>query len=84
MWRNGDWGWWFLMPLLMLGFWAAVVWVVAAAVRRKPVGASPTAPSAHDPEQILAERYARGDIDDEEYRRRLDTLRGRTPVGDDR
>jgi putative membrane protein len=26
-------------------------------------------------EQILAERYARGEIDDEEYRQRLDTLR---------
>lgn len=26
------------------------------------------------PEQLLAERYARGDIDEEEYRRRLATL----------
>jgi putative membrane protein len=26
-------------------------------------------------ERTLAERYARGEIDDEEYRRRLDTLR---------
>jgi putative membrane protein len=26
------------------------------------------------PEQLLAERYARGDLDDEEYRRRLVTL----------
>jgi putative membrane protein len=24
---------------------------------------------------VLAERFARGEIDDEEYRRRLDTLR---------
>jgi putative membrane protein len=34
---------------------------------------TPTPPPA---EQILAERYARGEVDDEEYRRRLDTLRG--------
>ena len=27
-------------------------------------------------EQILAERYARGEIDDEEYGRRLNTMRG--------
>jgi putative membrane protein len=27
------------------------------------------------PEQILAHRYARGEIDDEEYRRRMDLLR---------
>jgi putative membrane protein len=26
-------------------------------------------------EQVLAERFARGEIDEEEYRRRLDTLR---------
>lgn len=28
-----------------------------------------------DPERLLAARYARGDIDDEDYHRRLDTLR---------
>ena len=27
-------------------------------------------------EQLLAERYVRGEIDEEEYRLRLDTLRG--------
>lgn len=27
------------------------------------------------PQELLAERYARGDIDTEEYRERLDTLR---------
>jgi putative membrane protein len=27
------------------------------------------------PEQILARRFARGEIDDEEYRRRMDKLR---------
>jgi putative membrane protein len=27
------------------------------------------------PERVLAERFARGDIDDAEYRRRLETLR---------
>ncbi|USA02076.1 SHOCT domain-containing protein [Streptomyces lydicamycinicus] len=32
-------------------------------------------------EQILAERYARGEIDEEEYRRRLVTLRGAPPGG---
>lgn len=33
------------------------------------------------PEQILAERYARGEIDEEEYERRLATLRGSPPPG---
>ena len=32
-------------------------------------------PDAGTPEQILARRFARGEIDDEEYRRRMDALR---------
>ena len=32
----------------------------------------PLTPSS--PQQVLAQRYARGDIDEEEYRRRLNTL----------
>ena len=38
-------------------------------------------PPAVDPRQILAERYARGEIDDEEYRRRLATLQGGHSTG---
>ncbi|MFE4977159.1 SHOCT domain-containing protein [Kitasatospora sp. NPDC056651] len=33
------------------------------------------------PEQLLAERFARGEIDAEEYRHRLDTLRSANPPG---
>jgi putative membrane protein len=36
------------------------------------------------PEQILAQRYARGEIDDDEYRRRLDVLRGSAVMGTQR
>jgi len=32
------------------------------------------------PEQVLAERFARGEIDEGEYRQRLATLRGHKPV----
>jgi putative membrane protein len=44
-----------------------------------PPGApAPTAPQAWQaaPEQVLAERLARGEIDVEEYRQRRDALRG--------
>jgi putative membrane protein len=34
------------------------------------------AESVRSPEQVLAERYARGELSDEEYRERLATLRG--------
>jgi putative membrane protein len=33
------------------------------------------AAGASNAEQVLAERYARGDIDDDEYKRRLELLR---------
>ena len=75
MWWNGGWGgWWFAMPLVMFGFWIAVIWVAVTVVRNRP-GPSLTAHPA-GPEEVLAQRYARGEIDDDEYRHRLDTLRG--------
>ncbi len=41
--------------------------------------AAPGAPAAPPAEGILAGRFARGEIDEEEYRRRLATLRGDGP-----
>ncbi|HYQ63962.1 SHOCT domain-containing protein [Actinophytocola sp.] len=37
-------------------------------------------PSDTRPQQILAERFARGEIDEQEYRTRLTTLRGNPPT----
>ncbi|BFV60628.1 hypothetical protein KCMC57_up57320 [Kitasatospora sp. CMC57] len=43
-------------------------------------GSWPPPTAAPDPEQVLAERYARGEIDTDEYRHRLETQRqGRRP-----
>ena len=72
MWGNYDefsWWWFVIMPLGMLGFWVLVAWVIVTLVR----GDRPTATS--DPEHVLADRYARGDIDAVEYHRRVDDLR---------
>ena len=72
MWGHYDefsWWWFVIMPLGMLAFWALVAWVIVTLVR----GARPD--TATDPERVLADRYARGDIDAEEYHRRLDDLR---------
>ena len=83
MWWSDGWGgWWFVMPVLAVAFWVAVIWVVVNLLRSPP---GPTAAGgAHPagPEEILAQRYARGEIDDDEYRRRLDTLRGAHRPGD--
>ena len=69
MWWGGDWGWgaWLAMAVMMLAFWALVFWAgltLARSDRRRP-----------DSEAILGERFARGDIDDDEYRRRRELLR---------
>ena len=73
MWWHGNWGWgsWLAMSLSMLVFWGLVIWVVATLVRSP---GTPREPSV-DPERILAERFARGEINEDDYRRRLDALR---------
>jgi putative membrane protein len=60
------------MTLGMLAFWGLVIWAILALVRST---AGDGARRETTPEQILAERFARGEIDEDEYRRRLDALR---------
>jgi putative membrane protein len=77
----GGWGWG-LMALQAVALWALVV-VVGVALWRLAVG--PAAPGARDrrrtPEDVLAERFARGEIDEDEYRRRAALLESRTVQG---
>ena len=68
-----------MMPLVMLLFWGAVIWMVVTVVRHST--ASPSPHSTAHPERTLAERYARGEIDEDEYRHRLDVLREATRPG---
>jgi putative membrane protein len=76
-WGPGPWLLVFpLFWLLLIGF------LVFAFARRRawgPPAWSGRPYAAPDPMSVLAERYARGDIDEAEYRRRLDVLRGTPP-----
>lgn len=79
-WHDG-WGWgaWLAMALMMLAFWgllaALVVWVVRSGWHTHTHPAPPPE-GAKDPAlSILDERFARGEIDAEEYRARRDLLR---------
>ena len=79
MWYGGDgWGWggWLLMTVLMVLFWAVVITAVVVAVRYL-AGPRQAAPGSRPSraEDLLAERFARGEIDDEEFRRRQALLR---------
>jgi putative membrane protein len=67
--------------LIMLVLFAAIiiggVWLVVG--RPRHTAADRAAPAAADPEQILGERLARGEIDPDEYRVRLAALREHGP-----
>ncbi|MEQ9040189.1 MAG: SHOCT domain-containing protein [Silicimonas sp.] len=54
--------------LMMLLFWGAIIALIVFAVRGFSTGSSPA--SKPDAAEILRERYAKGEIDDEEYERR--------------
>lgn len=73
---GGGWGMLVFWLLLLLVVVVAVVWAVGRA--RAAGDAAPG--SAHGrgqdrAEEIVRERYARGEIDEETYRQRLDELR---------
>jgi putative membrane protein len=73
MWWGGDWSWaaWVAMTLTMLGFWALVIWAVTNFVRTTGPG------RGREAEDILAERFARGEINEDEFQHRRELLRGR-------
>jgi hypothetical protein len=60
--------------ITMLGFWALVIWGVTTLVRGT---GGIAAGRARDVEDILAERFARGEIAEHEFRDRGDVLRER-------
>ncbi|MEV0667427.1 SHOCT domain-containing protein [Actinomadura luteofluorescens] len=78
MYWHGDmsaWGY-ALMTISMVLFWSLVILGLIALFRYAANSAHrQEPPSSATPEQMLAERFARGEIDAEEYQDRLETLR---------
>jgi putative membrane protein len=83
-WNNGmgDSGWWWLpMIIMMIAFWGGLIWIGVTLLKRNhtqqlgtptaPPTASNSKPTAQD---ILAERLARGEIEPDDYRQRLEAL----------
>ncbi|MGH3416346.1 MAG: SHOCT domain-containing protein [Actinocrinis sp.] len=87
-WHDNGWmsGWgYLLMTIGMIVFWGVLICAAVVLFRHFPrngqrhpaaAGGSPAARHEQSPEQILALRYARGEIDENEYATRLATLRG--------
>jgi putative membrane protein len=79
-WGNGMSGWG--MAFMTVGtilFWGLVVAGIVFLLRQNSGRVQTTATTQTDPQRILAGRYARGEIDDEEYSRRSAVLRGSGP-----
>ena len=72
MWWDHDpgWGGWLMMIIGMGGFWILLAVLVFALLRGGRQGGT-TSPEARE---ILKQRFARGEIDAEEYQERLDIL----------
>jgi len=61
--------------LLFWGLLAAGIVLLVAYVRRGVSVGTPTG-QVRTPQQVLADRFAGGDIDEQEYRERLEVLSG--------
>jgi len=77
---DGGWGLgeWLAMSAMMLLFWGGLIVLVVWAVRasaRKGRQADTGSDIAARPGDVLAERYARGEIDEEDFLRRREQLR---------
>ena len=85
----GDWndGWggswsWLAMMVMMVAFWGGIIFVVVMLMRhgnqaasRQAMEPTPLAAARPAPQEILAERLARGEIEPDDYRQRLEALR---------
>ena len=90
MWSDGG-GWgagqWLAMSLTMVLFWGllavAVYWVIRSVrtEHRQAPPATPPSPAA-TADHLLAERFARGEIDAEEFAERRAVLHGAGPDRD--
>lgn len=70
-WDHGGF-WWFPFTLVWVVVLGTAIWLVARTVRRSERSGIERA------RDILAERYARGELSGEEYRERLDELSRQT------
>lgn len=80
-WSNGmgygmGWGGWVLMALVMVAFWTLVVVAIVALFRTRIAdGKPPYTADRESADTIIDKRFARGEIDAEQYRIAKEHLR---------
>jgi putative membrane protein len=76
-WMGWGWGGMWLGPLFMIAVLALLVAGIVSLVRWIGGGSNDGGGRVRTAREILDERYARGEIDREEYQRRRDDIAGR-------
>lgn len=71
---GAGWGGWLVMTIAMMAFWAMVV-VAVVVLFRGTKSSGPESSPRQDPMDILDQRFARGEIDEDEYHARSAVLR---------
>lgn len=82
---GGGYGWWMFMTIMMIVFWGGLIWFAVTVVRRPnntshTAGSGTVTPSATNnvarktAQEILDTRLARGEIELDDYRQRLQAL----------
>lgn len=78
MWYSDPgWGGWVVMTLLMMLVWGALIFAGIALWRAAGRVGREERPTYRSAEQLLDERFARGEIDEDEYARRRESLNSR-------
>lgn len=76
MWNDGmGWSGWIVMALTAMAFWALVVVAVVALFRDSRPDSRQVQTGSDDARRILDQRFARGEIDANEYQARQVMLR---------
>ena len=77
-WNDSSWGVgaWVGMSLMMIVFWGGLIALTVWLVRsyRSDADKSPVQGATSHADELLAERFARGDIDEDEFQRRRSAI----------
>ena len=84
-WQDGSWGmmgsgmmdgfsWWWFMPIFFILFWGLVIWGIVALVRGLSGSRGSDSSKADSALEVLKRRYARGEINKEEYEEKKEDL----------